>query len=92
MRTLPTPEPMVPVRCNNHPWMEAFINVVANPFYAVSGADGHFTIKGLPPGTYTIVAVHEKLGEKTSTVTATSQQTTALDFTYEAPAAGNAAK
>jgi plastocyanin len=84
MRTLPTPELMVPVRCNNHPWMEAFINVAANPFFSVSGADGHFTIKGLPPGTYTIVAVHEKLGQKTATVTVTSKQTATQDFTYDA--------
>ncbi len=86
MRTLPTPELMIPVRCNNHPWMEAFINVAANPFFAVSGADGHFTIKGLPPGTYTIVAVHEKLGQKTATVTVGSKQTASQDFTYSAPA------
>jgi plastocyanin len=85
MRTLPTPELMVPVRCNNHPWMEAFINVAANPFFAVSDADGHFTIKGLPPGTYTIVAVHEKLGQKTATVTVGSKQTATQDFTYSAP-------
>src|SRR5271169_4768409 len=85
MRTLPTPELMIPVRCNNHPWMEAFINVAANPFFAVSGTDGHFTIKGLPPGTYTIVAVHEKLGQKTATVTVTSKQTATQDFAYDAP-------
>ncbi|HEX3471424.1 MAG TPA: carboxypeptidase regulatory-like domain-containing protein [Silvibacterium sp.] len=83
MRTLPTPELMIPVRCNNHPWMEAFINVAANPFFAVSGEDGHFAIKGLPPGTYTIVAVHEKLGQKTATVTVTSNQTAVQDFTYD---------
>jgi plastocyanin len=87
MRTLPTPELMIPVRCNNHPWMEAFINVASNPFSAVSDPDGHFTIKGLPPGTYTIVAVHEKLGQKTATVTVTSKQTAKQDFTYSAPAA-----
>ena len=86
MRTLSTPELMVPVRCNNHPWMESFINVAANPFFAVSDSDGHFTIKGLPPGTYTIVAVHEKLGEKAATVTVGSKQTTTQDFAYQAPA------
>ena len=86
MRTLPVPELMVPVRCNNHPWMEAFVNVTSTPFFAVSDPDGHFTIKGLPPGTYTIVAVHEKLGEKTATVTVSSKQTAAQDFTYQAPA------
>jgi plastocyanin len=82
MRTLPTAELMIPVRCNNHPWMEAFINVAGNPFFAVSDADGHFTIKGLPPGTYTIVAVHEKLGQKTATVTVGSKQTASQDFAY----------
>jgi len=87
MRTLPTPEVMIPVRCNNHPWMEAFINVAPNPFFAVSAEDGHFTIKGLPPGTYTIVAVHEKLGEKTATVTVNSKQSTIQNFTYDAPTA-----
>jgi len=87
MRTLPTPELMIPVRCNNHPWMEAFINVAANPFFAVSGPDGHFTIKGLPPGTYTVVALHEKLGQQTASVTVNSKQTANQDFTYTAPAA-----
>jgi plastocyanin len=81
-RTLVTPELMIPVRCNNHPWMEAFVNVVSNPFHAVSDADGHFTITGVPPGTYTIVADHEALGTQTATVTVTSKQTSKLDFTY----------
>jgi plastocyanin len=82
MRTLATPELMIPVRCNNHPWMEAFLNVAANPFYAVSDADGHFTIKGLPPGTYTIVADHEVLGTQTATITVATQQTASQDFTF----------
>ena len=89
-RTLATPELMIPVRCNNHPWMEAFINVAANPFYAVSDADGHFTIKGLPPGTYTIVADHEVLGTQTATVTVATHQTSSQDFTFAK--GGDAAK
>ena len=44
------PEIMVPVKCNQHPWMRAWIGVTSNPFFAVSGSDGTFTIKGLPPG------------------------------------------
>ncbi|MGC2161107.1 MAG: carboxypeptidase regulatory-like domain-containing protein [Silvibacterium sp.] len=85
-RILATPELMVPVRCNNHPWMEGYINVVSNPFYAVSGADGHFTIKGVPPGTYTIATDHEQLGDKTTTVTVTTQHTSTIDITYQMPA------
>jgi len=50
------PEVMVPVKCNQHPWMRAYIGVTKTPFYAVTGTDGTFTIKGLPPGDYTIEA------------------------------------
>jgi plastocyanin len=76
------PEIMLPVRCNNHPWMNAFINVAATPFFAVSDADGRFEIKGLPAGTYTLGAVHEKLGEQTMTVTVAAQEMGKTDFTY----------
>jgi len=81
-RTFHEPELMMPVRCNNHPWMQAFINVAANPFYAVSDASGRFVIKGLPPGTYTVVADQENLGQKTATVTVGAKQTVTQDFTY----------
>lgn len=77
-------ELMIPVRCNNHPWMQAFINVVPNPFFSVSDADGHFEIKGLPAGTYTVVADHEVLGQQTATVTVGAKQAAAQDFTFAA--------
>ena len=82
-RQFQAPARMMPIRCNNHPWMEGFLNVSANPFFAVSDADGHFEIKGLPPGTYTLVADQEKLGEQTATVTVAARQTAATDFTYK---------
>ncbi len=76
------PELMMPVRCNNHPWMNAFINVSATPFFAVSDAAGRFTLKGLPPGEYTLGAVHEKLGEKEikATVSANGDATASVSF------------
>jgi plastocyanin len=52
-------EVLVPVKCNQHPWMKAYIGVLKHPFFAVSAADGSYTIKGVPPGTYTVVAWHE---------------------------------
>ncbi len=76
------PELMIPVRCNNHPWMNAFINVSPNPFYAVSDGAGHFEIRGLPPGTYTLVADHEVLGQQTAQVTVVSKQNATADFIF----------
>ncbi len=78
------PELMIPVRCNNHPWMQAFLNVAANPFFAVSGEDGHFAIHGLPPGTYTLVAVQEQLGQQQATVAVTTHGTATADFSFKA--------
>jgi len=81
-RVFGKPELMIPVRCNNHPWMNAFINVSPNPFYAVTDENGHFEIRGLPPGTYTVVADHEELGQQTTQVTVGSKQTATADFVF----------
>ncbi len=78
------PEAMLPVRCNNHPWMNAFINVSATPFFAVTDADGNFSIGGLPAGTYTLAAVHEKMGEQTMTVAVEPKQTAKADYSFTA--------
>jgi len=77
-------ENMIPVRCNNHPWMNAFINVSETPFFAVTDEDGNFSIKGLPAGEYTLGAVHEKLGEQTMKVTVKALGTAEAKFTFAA--------
>src|SRR5260370_41177690 len=81
-KPLEQPEVMLPVRCNNHPWMNAFINVSATPFFAVTDETGRFEIKGLPAGTYTLAVVHEKMGEQTMTVTVAPKKAGTADFTY----------
>lgn len=63
-KSFDNPELMIPVKCNQHPWMNMYLNVIANPFFAVTGKDGKFSLQGLPPGTYVIAAVHEKFGEQ----------------------------
>lgn len=63
-RRFDAPENMLPIRCNNHPWMNAFLNVAPNPYFTLSSADGKFTLRGVPPGNYILAAVHEKLGEQ----------------------------
>jgi plastocyanin len=76
------PETMMPVRCNNHPWMNAFINVSQTPYFAVTGADGSFKLAGLPPGHYTIAAIHEKLGEQDIDVTVPARGVAKADFAF----------
>jgi plastocyanin len=80
----PSPEVMLPVRCNNHPWMSAFINVAPNPWFAVTGTDGSFNITGIPPGTYTLAAVHEKLGEQDIQITVPPKTAAQASFTFAA--------
>jgi hypothetical protein len=63
--------------------MGAFLGIVDHPFYAVTGSDGSFSLKGLPPGTYTIEAVHEKLGRQVQTVTLGQQETKDVAFTFK---------
>ncbi|HEV2176486.1 MAG TPA: carboxypeptidase regulatory-like domain-containing protein [Terriglobia bacterium] len=81
------PEVMIPVKCNQHPWMRSYIGVVNNPFYFVTGADGTYTLKGLPPGDYTIEAWTAIGGPSGQTqdqkVTVSPKGTASLDFTFK---------
>ncbi len=75
------PEIMVKFKCEVHNWMNCYAGVTDNPFYAVSDEKGNFTIKGLPPGTYTVEAWHEKYGTRDMKVTVADKAATA-DFQY----------
>jgi len=82
-------EILVPVKCNQHPWMHSYVGVLKHPFFAVSSDDGSFTIKGVPPGKYTVVAWHEggaKGTEKTTEVTVPAKGAATADFTFGASA------
>ena len=83
MKSFARQEIMIPVKCNIHPWMRAYINVVSHPFYAVTGDDGTFTIKGLPPGTYTIEIKHEKYGAQEQQVTVGAKESKTADFSMK---------
>jgi plastocyanin len=77
-------EIMLPVKCNQHPWMKMYVNVVKSPFFAVTAKDGKYEIKGLPPGDYTIAFVHEKLGEQDQKVTVAAKETKTVDQSFKA--------
>lgn len=75
-------EEMFTIKCDVHPWMQAFMCVMPHPFYSVTGKDGKFTISGLEPGTYEIEAWHERLKAQTATVTVKAGETKSVDFTF----------
>ena len=80
--TFAKPEPFLKFQCDVHPWMFAWVSVFDNPYFAISGTDGKFTIKNVPPGKYTLVAAHRKLGTQTAEIEVTDSGAT-HDFTFE---------
>lgn len=87
-RTFSTREVMVPIECNVHGWMSAYVGVLDHPYFAVSGDDGTFSIGNLPPGTYTIEAWHEEYGTQTQEVTLGPDATESVTFAFDASMAG----
>jgi plastocyanin len=81
-KTFDSEEVLFPVTCSVHPWMRSYIGVSPHPFFAVTGDDGTFTLKGVPPGTYTVEAVHEKYGRKEGKLTLAPNGTAKVDFAY----------
>ncbi len=77
------PEIMIPVKCNIHSWMHAYIGVLDHPYFAVTKDDGSFEIKNLPAGTYTISIWQEKLGTQEQQITVAAQTNATANFTYK---------
>lgn len=78
------PEMAVPFKCNVHPWMAAYGHVLEHPFFAVTDSEGNFTLIGLPAGTYTVEAWHEKFGAKSQTIRVGDGETKKLTFLFQA--------
>lgn len=76
-------EVMIPVLCNIHSWMSAYIGVVNHPYFAVSKDDGSFEIDNLPPGKYTIAAWQEKLGTQEQQITVQPSGKAEANFTFK---------
>jgi plastocyanin len=71
------------IKCDVHGWMRSYMAVMPHPFYAVSSDKGAFSIANLPPGTYTIVAWHEKYGQQEQSVTVGAKESKAITFSFK---------
>ena len=81
-RRFTQPEVMIRVKCNIHSWMKAWVGVVAHPYFAVTGTDGSFRLRDLPPGAYTIEAWQEQLGRQEQQVTLAPSGKSELVFKF----------
>jgi plastocyanin len=70
---------IVKVYCHIHSQMSATIVVLDHPFFATPDATGQFTIADVPPGDYTLVGWHERVGEQTSRISVVSGRATQAD-------------
>jgi plastocyanin len=82
-KTFDKAEPPFKIKCDVHGWMHSYMAVMSHPFFAVSDKNGAFTIPNLPPGTYTLVAWHEKFGPQEQTVTVGAKESKAVAFTFK---------
>jgi plastocyanin len=62
--SFPAAEEFLRFKCDVHPWMFSYVTVADHPYIAVTGKDGSFTLKNVPAGKYTIVALHRKAAPK----------------------------
>jgi hypothetical protein len=75
-------EMMLPLGCDVHRWMTAYVGIVSHPYFSVTGPDGTFAIAKVPAGTYTIKTWHERFGVMTKKVTVKPGATATVDFAY----------
>jgi hypothetical protein len=87
--TFGRPEFAIPVLCNIHPWMRAYVFAFEHPYFDVTGTSGTFTIKNLPPGTYTIEAWQEQYKTLDQTVTLAPRESKSISFTFHGGPAGS---
>ena len=87
-RSFGVSEVMIPVRCDVHGWMGAYIGVLSHPYHSVSSSEGSFDLATLPPGDYVIEAWHEYYGTQTQNVTVATGETAEITFTFSASMAG----
>jgi plastocyanin len=80
--TFDKPEVGIPMGCDIHPWMRAYLTVVDNPYFGVTGPEGTVTLRQVPPGEYVVAVWQEKLGMQEQSVKLQAKGTAVVSFTY----------
>jgi plastocyanin len=83
LKSFANAEVMIPISCDVHGWMRSYLAVLPHPFFATTGTDGAFTIKDLPPGSYTLTAWHEKYGEQKQKIEVKAKETKDISFSFK---------
>jgi len=83
--TFDKPEVGIPLGCDIHPWMRAYLSLLANPYFAVTSPDGSVTLAQVPPGDYVVAAWQEKLGTQEQHVTVPPHGAANAEFVFTAP-------
>lgn len=83
-RTFPSPEIMIPLKCDVHPWMASYIGVLNHPYFVVTGNDGRGLLKDLHRSDYIAAAWHEHYGELEKMVTLAASERTSIEFAFSA--------
>lgn len=81
------PEIGIKIKCDVHPWMSAYVHVLDHPFFSITNAKGEFKIENVPPGEYTLVAWHEKLGTLEGDISPDGMDLSGLQFKFKPKAA-----
>jgi hypothetical protein len=76
----------IEVKCDIHAWMHSYFAVLNTSHYSVSDDNGNFSLKGLPPGKYTITAWHEQYGSQSQQVVVDGTETRNINFVFKATA------
>jgi plastocyanin len=83
-KKFPTANDVIKFKCDVHPWMTGYLVVTDNPYFAVTGDDGKFTLPTVPPGAYTLEAWHEKYGSVTKEITVAEGKPVDLKLEFKA--------
>jgi len=65
-----------------HPWMRFYVAVLSHPYFQVTGQDGQFALRNVPPGNYTLTAWHEQFGAKRQSIAIQPKQEQTFSITY----------